>query len=164
MVLSIMKQKSFFKTKDFPKEFGGELLKEKRKTRRPLSTKKPVHTVLRANLKRPISFLKNRNQMNSILQSFAKHFNIRIYKQGLARDHIHFVLKFDSRDDYAGFVRAVSGVLSKSFKFKWLFRPFTRVLEWGRDFKKACKYVFQNELEGLGIIPYQERARRKVVF
>ena len=33
-------QTSLFKTKDFPKEFGGELLKGRRKSKRPLSTKR----------------------------------------------------------------------------------------------------------------------------
>jgi REP element-mobilizing transposase RayT len=156
-----MKQNSFFNSKDFPKEFGGELLHKKRKTKRPLSTKKAVHGVLRANLEYPKSLLENRNQINAILQKFSKLFNIRIYRQGLARDHLHLILKFERREDYSNFVRAVTGVLSKLFKFKWLYRPFTRVVEWGSDFKKACAYVGQNELEGLGIIPYQKRQRRR---
>jgi len=154
-----MKQKSFFKQSEFPKEFGGELLRGKRKSRRPLTTKKSVHSVLRADTKKSSSFLKHRNKINLTLQKFSKRFGIKIYRKGLAHDHIHFILKFENRQDYANFVRAVSGVLAKFLKIKWLYRPYTRVIEWGRDFKRACTYVFQNELEGLGIIAYQKRKR-----
>ncbi len=160
-VLCLLKQASFFKNKEFPKEFGGELLKNKRKGKRPLATNRAIHNVLRADLRAPLSFLKKRNQIGSIIENFAKRFNIRIYRQGLARDHVHFIIKVNRREDYANFVRAVSGVLAKLFNFKWLYRPFSRVMEWGRDFKKACAYVLQNEFEGLGIIPHQPRRRNQ---
>jgi hypothetical protein len=39
----------------------------------------------------------------------------------------------------------------------WQFRPFSRVMSWGRDFKNGCKYVVQNTLEALGFIPYKPR-------
>lgn len=39
----------------------------------------------------------------------------------------------------------------------WQFRPWTRVLYWGRDFKKCCKYLVQNTLEALGFIEYTPR-------
>jgi REP element-mobilizing transposase RayT len=157
-----MKQKSFFKNKDFPKEFGGELLKKKRKGKRPLCSKRAIHSVMRADLKNTQVFFKNRNQIRAVIKKYANLFNIRVYGEGLARDHVHLVLKFKNREDYINFTRVVTGVLAKLLKFKWLHRPFTRVLQWGRDFKKACQYVEQNELEGLGIIPYQKRLRANI--
>lgn len=39
----------------------------------------------------------------------------------------------------------------------WDFRPFSRVLYWGKDFKKCCAYVRQNVLEALGFIDYKPR-------
>src|ERR1700679_1022251 len=108
-----MKQKTFFKGNEFPTEFGGELLKNKRKSKRPLSTKKPIHNVLRANLKTSGSFLKHRNIINAVIKKYAERFNIRVYKQGLARDHIHLVTKFENREDHNNFVRSVTGVLAK---------------------------------------------------
>jgi hypothetical protein len=44
----------------------------------------------------------------------------------------------------------------KGQKF-WQFRPFSRVMSWGRDFKSGCEYVVQNTLEALGFIPYKPR-------
>lgn len=40
------------------------------------------------------------------------------------------------------------------------FRPFTRVLHWGRDFKTCCAYVLRNDLEAMGFVPYQPRKDR----
>jgi hypothetical protein len=154
-----MKQSSFFKNKDFPKEFGGELLRHKRKGMRPLSTKNPLHLVLRADIETSGSLLKYRSLINSTLSRYSKKCDIKIYEQGLAYNHFHVVLRFKNRKNYKSFIRAISGVLAKALKLKWVYRPFTKVIDWGRHFKKACAYALQNELEGLGIIPYQERGR-----
>ena len=39
----------------------------------------------------------------------------------------------------------------------WEFRPFSRVVNWGRDFKQCLKYLRQNTLEAFGFIPYRPR-------
>ena len=39
----------------------------------------------------------------------------------------------------------------------WQFRPFTRLLYWGRDFRGCCGYLLKNHLEALGFIPYRPR-------
>jgi len=39
----------------------------------------------------------------------------------------------------------------------WQFRPFTRILNWGKDFKTACQYLVKNNLKALGFIPYTKR-------
>jgi REP element-mobilizing transposase RayT len=39
----------------------------------------------------------------------------------------------------------------------WQFRPFTRILHWGRDFKTCCEYLLKNNLEANGFIPYSPR-------
>lgn len=42
----------------------------------------------------------------------------------------------------------------------WQFRPWTRVLHWGRDYKACCEYVKQNVLEALGFAEYKPRKHR----
>ncbi len=54
-----------------------------------------------------------------------------------------------------GFTRAHE-TQGKGQRF-WQFRPFSRVMSWGRDFKNGCEYVAQNTLEALGFIPYKPR-------
>lgn len=39
----------------------------------------------------------------------------------------------------------------------WDFRPFSRILYWGRDYQTACRYLLRNTLEALGFIKYQPR-------
>ncbi|MEQ1666780.1 MAG: hypothetical protein ABL927_15570 [Bdellovibrionales bacterium] len=45
---------------------------------------------------------------------------------------------------------------NKSIKF-WDQRPFTRIVEWGRDFNNSCKYLRQNTLEAIGFLEYKTR-------
>jgi REP element-mobilizing transposase RayT len=39
----------------------------------------------------------------------------------------------------------------------WQFRPFSRVVHWGNDFKTCTKYLKQNVLEAFGFAPYKPR-------
>jgi len=39
----------------------------------------------------------------------------------------------------------------------WEYRPFSRLLHWGKDYQTAVSYLLQNTLEALGFIPYQSR-------
>ncbi|MFZ3228822.1 MAG: transposase [Pseudobdellovibrio sp.] len=39
----------------------------------------------------------------------------------------------------------------------WQFRPFTRILYWGKDFKSSCDYLLKNTLEAMGFIKYTKR-------
>ena len=39
----------------------------------------------------------------------------------------------------------------------WQYRPFSRIVNWGRDFKICTLYLKQNILEALGFIPYTAR-------
>ena len=37
------------------------------------------------------------------------------------------------------------------------FRPFTRILNWGKDFQACAKYLLQNILETTGFTSYKKR-------
>ncbi len=39
----------------------------------------------------------------------------------------------------------------------WEYRPFSRLLHWGKDYKTAISYLLQNTLEALGFTPYTPR-------
>jgi len=38
--------------------------------------------------------------------------------------------------------------------------PFTRIIEWGKDFRSTCNYVLRNTLEALGLQKYKPRDQR----
>ncbi len=42
----------------------------------------------------------------------------------------------------------------------WDKRPFTRIVEWGNEFKSLCQYIDKNILEAWGLVPYKNRNSR----
>lgn len=143
------------------KVFGGSLIRGKRKSKRPLNFKLPVHAILKCNTLRSGSLIWNADKISEILDKFAKKLNVKIYEKVIASNHIHLILKFERRESYNAFVRAFSGVVSRILKIVWQFRPWTRVLAWGRDFRNACAYTKQNHLEAIGEIEYRPRRLKR---
>ncbi len=184
-------QYSLFKNdlQNYRRFFGGALLKGKRKSLRPLSTKEPIHLVMRSPwAKGNYSFLRPHNKaaIERLVNIMAAKFNIKVYRLAIQGNHIHFIIKISHRVHYKAFVKALSGKiathvmtapsfdlflerlgagtkrgdgLKKGEKPKgfWEFRPFSRVLYWGKDFKRCCEYLAQNALEAIGFIAYSPR-------
>ena len=147
---------SYFKSQP---SFGGELNLNKRKSRRPLDPKKPLHIVLRAGVYKPV-FLHQDPLINKLIEKWAARFAIKIYESSVNANHVHLVIGFKHRKLYHYFVRALSGQIAQKLKIKWEFRPFTRIIEWGRDFKNACAYVVKNQKEAWGLISFAPRTKR----
>ena len=171
-----MKQTSFSFLKDYKKEFGGSLLLGKRKTRRPLSTKAPIHLILKASQKRVFS--PSNRSLHNLIRKTAKQFDVHVYDLAVNWSHIHFLIRIKSREDYVRFIRALSSLLSQavakvqsnrdrknltdefglSEKFDsektklFTLRPFTRILSWGRDLKTVFRYVMINQMEAFGLV------------
>jgi REP element-mobilizing transposase RayT len=152
---------SSFKIK---KAYGGSLRKKAaNRGARPLCTKRSIHLILwSSEAKGAKSFIKNRRVLELTLSKIAKRFGVKIYRIGNAGNHIHLVVKLTNRYLYSGFIRALTGTLALKLRIKWDFRPYTRIIEWGRDFKTVCEYVFLNQLEGVGAIPYSSTRLRGV--
>ncbi len=178
-----MKSQLSFKGFNSPKAyFGGSLLVGKRKSLRPMSSKHALHLILKSSrAKGTQSFLKHQKQIQFQLDKQAKKFGVRIYRYSNVGNHLHLLIKIHSRREYKKFIRAVSsliqGIVTKTLganqkvrrektqdqKLKeifWDFRPFSRVVSWGRDFKNTAHYVIKNTLEALGLIPYTPRKNR----
>lgn len=162
------------------KEFGGSLLKNSNaKTARPISNKLPMHLVLRSEIaKGPYSFLKKASAIEKLVKQQAKKNNISVYSFANSGNHLHLLIKIKASNRHQmqylwkRFIRSVSSLIArlvlgfekskaKGIKF-WSHRPFTRILSsWVKDFLYVKKYLFQNYLETLGLIPYQPRSLRK---
>lgn len=150
-----MRQSAFGFIKDYKKEFGGALLDGKRKSRRPLSTKHPVHLVLKANQR----FFNPTNQgLQKLIRNTAGKFGIKIYNLALVWNHIHLQIKIKDRKNYVQFIRALSSLIAqvviktKRLKEKlFTLRPYTRVLSWGRDLRNVFDYIIQNQMEAWGL-------------
>lgn len=152
------------------KDFGGSLIKGNPREQRPISMKRPLHLVMRSSLaKGERSFLNPRRSriIRELVHRSAKEHGVKVYRYANSGNHLHFILLPVSRTAFMRFIRSISGVIARmtlgvqrgkalGLKF-WDARPFTRILEWGRDYRRACDYLKQNILEALGFIPYQPR-------
>lgn len=127
-------------------EFGGSLLKNKRKTARPLGIKKSNHIVLKA--KNSWLLLRNKSRVSEILNKYAQKFGIQIYAFAIHSDHIHICFRVLSREAYKKWIRAVTSVLvQKITGLKFGLRPWSRIVEWGAAFKRVLRYIQLNNSE-----------------
>lgn len=137
--------------------YGGSLLKGKRKSRRPLDSKKPVHLVLKTT--NSSILLKNRTLIRNEIYRFSRKFGVKVHSHAIQHDHIHLNISFPSRRIYVMWIRALTGTLSKkveSLKFKFL--PFTRLINsWGREFRVVQNYISNNQHEAEALVQIHHR-------
>lgn len=159
-------QLSFFK---FSPDFGGSLLNGKRKEARPLSTKHPLHLILKSEKARgTCSFINHRFAIELALAKAAAQFKVKIYDKAVSNDHIHMVIFFKSKETYKGFVRVLSAQIVRIIAEKtkmplknfFTQRPYTKILSWGRQFKTALEYQVLNQMEYFGLRPKKKTRKR----
>ena len=156
------KQYSFhgkaFEAKDC---FGGSLLSENPKTnpkgRRPLSSKLPVHLVLRTHTKNSMRKPGAFGMVHRVLFLTAKKHGVKMYKYSNNGNHLHIVVKIPHVKRWAAYIRELTGRLSQQMqKLKgrekgekyWTYRPYTRVVKtWRKAYQILLEYVELNELE-----------------
>lgn len=165
------------------REHGGSLLLGKRRGRRPLSIREPLHLVLRSDFAFGTrSLVKHKALVHRILTKAARRFQIKVYQKAIVSNHIHLLIRGNSREQIQNFFRVFAGHTAqeilrqfpisskdrpksggapreKENKF-WQTRVFTRVVRWGRDYLGVLRYVIQNQLEADGEIPYQARRKK----
>jgi REP element-mobilizing transposase RayT len=152
--------------------FGGTLLKNKKNRHaRPLCTKRSIHLILKSSQatgEKSFKHYKNSKRVQELCFKLARRYGIKIYEYGNAGNHIHLLIKLSNRFTYFAFIRNLTGTMVKKImgsqkltKKFWDYRPFSRVVEWSKAYRIAKDYVLLNQLEGLGIIPYQPNRLRQ---
>lgn len=152
---------------------GGEHSRGRRKLYRPISSVHAMHITLRSSLaKGQWSFLhaRHRSYLREFIPKLARLFGVRLYSFSNNGNHIHLLARAYSRGALKRFLMALTGRIAQRItgarKGKPLgkkffdYIPFSRIVSWGRDFRAVKSYVLQNELEALGVIPYQPRRSR----
>jgi len=135
---------------------GGSKSKGKRKTMRPLTSKKPIHLILKAS--EPFQLLRSTRTIEQTLKKYSQRFGITLHANAVQADHIHLSLTIPNRELYRRWIRTITSVLVTQIKnLKWRLLPFTRIVSWGRDFKHVCLYIRRNQAEGSSILSAQER-------
>jgi REP element-mobilizing transposase RayT len=157
-----MKQTSMSFLNNYRKEFGAALLVGRRKERRPLSTKHPIHLVLRSELSG--IFNPGNRSLENLIRSKAKKFGIKVYDLALNWSHIHVVIRIRNRESDNAFIRALTGTIARKIQISqgqvrkiFALRPFTRILNWGRDFKQVLQYQIINQMEAYGLFHRQKK-------
>ena len=155
-----MRQESFSFFKPNPSAFGGSLQKGKRKSARPLNPKTTLHIVLKSSRARGAwSMLRHKTKIRDLLERVANENQIKIYQYSNVGNHLHLLVQLKDRKCFQKFLRVFSGrvalLVTGAKKGNaqgpfWNERPFTRIVEWGRDFKRMAYYFIKNELESRG--------------
>jgi len=106
------------------KEHGGSLLVGRRRSRRPLSVKAPLHLVLRSDFavgRR--SLLKHRPLIDAIINKAAKKFAVSIYERAVVSNHIHLLIRGKNRSQLQNFFRVVAGHVAQEILRKFPLLP-----------------------------------------
>jgi len=155
------------------KEFGGSLLKGNPREARPLVTKRPMHPVLRSTLATGDKSFLNPSRARKIkwlVHRIGKQVGVKVYRYANSGNHLHLVILARSRPAFIKYVKSISGLIARltmgtergsplGRKF-WDARPFTKIIEWGREFRALSNYVLQNTMEALGFVAYTPRKRK----
>ncbi len=155
-----MKQAHFFQSlghKKISLSHGGDLAKGRRKTRRPLDTKKPLHLVMRSSkASGALSLLKHKIIVDKIIQKQARKFGVRIAAFANVGNHCHLLVRFSNRKAFQAFLISVTALIAravtkaskgKPFGKFWDALAFSRVLKSSREFAIVRKYVAANVIE-----------------
>jgi REP element-mobilizing transposase RayT len=109
-----MKQQSLQPKKPRKTEHGGSLLVGRRRKARPLSTKEPIHLVLRSDFASGRRALTgHRPLIEKVLRKAQLRFRIKVYEKAIVSNHIHLLVKGDSKQELQNFFRVVAGHIAQ---------------------------------------------------
>ena len=143
-------------------EHGGDLNAGKRKERRPLDPRRPLHLVLRSEIahgeKSMQARVKTVHFIEALLYRHARRYRIKIHRFSNNGNHLHLLLSFKTPKEFQNFLRVFSGKIAermlnarKGAKAQtgfWAKLAYTRVIALGRRaFFNAYNYVMLNEAE-----------------
>jgi len=138
---------------------GGDLRKGQRKLWRPFDPRRPLHLTLRSErAKGHWSLLdcKNERRIRHLVYRFAEKNRVRIHKYANSGNHLHLLVQSKDQEAFQRFLKTISGLIARAVtgarkgkpagKF-WDSLAWTRVVNWGRDFRRVLDYVLMNEME-----------------
>jgi putative transposase len=165
----------------------GGSLRQKRQGRgqRPLSTKEPLHLVLKVRRERlrsrSLRTGKSHALILKIMRRYAKRFWVKVEQVSIQGDHCHLLIRAPRRAKYHDFFRVFAGQIAQQFEREgmlrpqpqtrvtdapplgwqrgtglWRYRPFSRVVRGYRAYRIVRDYIQLNECEALGLIPYRK--------
>lgn len=154
-----MKQLKLFKDPN-RKEFGSDLNLGRRKEPRPVSTKTPMHLILKSTeIVKYGGFKRIEGKIYNEIQFFKERFDIQVFALAIHHNHIHLLILSSTRQSYIRFVRALNGTMIKKLNLpQGIFTksPYTRIVAWGKDFDNVKQYILKNNFESQGMTHYYD--------
>ena len=107
------KQKSFFPK---PKrEHGGSLSVGKRRSFRPLNPKLSLHITLKSeHAMGPRSLFRHKKMILSVMHKARSRFNVKVSEYAVAGNHLHLLIKGESREEIQNFFRVFAGHVAQN--------------------------------------------------
>lgn len=155
------KQNSFWKAP--PKEHGGARAKGRGKVVRPIATKRAMHVIVRSSRATgDWSFLRqaHRGRIETLLEATARRFHVKIHRSVNVGNHLHLIVQAKRREHFQNFLRVFTqGVVflvtgarkGRPVGKFWDALAYSRVVEWGRDWRNLLRYFEKNTFEAAGI-------------
>ncbi len=149
---------------------GGDIRKGRRKLARPFDRKRPLHLVMRSTRARGNgSMLRHSSGVKALVFGTARRYDMRIYQFANTGNHLHFLVRAKDKENFQNFLRVLAGKIAQGItkarkghavgRF-WDSLTYSRLLNWGREFFRVRRYVMQNELEGLGLLPTRKKTQQ----
>lgn len=142
---------------------GGGERAGKRKIARPIHVRKLLHVTFRSSRARgKWNFLLGKNALaiEKSLQTVSRRFGVKVRRFQNVGNHFHLLIQGKSRADIQNFLRLFPQLVMFSItnarkgtpvgKF-WDDLAFSRVVEWGRDWRNVHNYLEKNKFEALGM-------------
>lgn len=138
---------------------GGMKSKGTRKLKRPLSTKKWIHLILKSDKAvGKLSLLSQRNAkwIDQLVRVKAKKFGVEIKDLVNVGNHLHFQIKIVSRENFQNFLRSITNLIARHvtgarkgnrFGRFWQGLAFTRVITSFIELTQLAYYFTANKVE-----------------
>lgn len=155
----------------------------RRKEARPFDPKQALHVTLRSQKARGDWSMLRKKHCNAIMElrlRLEKRWNVRVYRYANVGNHLHLLMRAKRLKDWQGFIREFTGgiailvtgarkgaalkrnksleVPESAMRGFWDGLVYTRIVTWGRDFRRVCEYIWLNIYEARGI-PIREKLK-----
>lgn len=94
-----------------------------------------------------------------LIKRYAGKFNIKVHRTSINSNHIHLLIVTSRRANFQNYLRSITGLIARLMGAGklWEHLAFSRVANWGKEYKVLISYILKNQLEALGVISYVPR-------
>jgi len=185
-----LKQLSFIPKSRHQREHGGSLAVGKRRSARPLNLKLSHHITLNSSHALGArSLFRHKKIILGLIRKNSQRFHVKVYEYALQGNHLHLLVKAQSRESLQNFFRVIAGHVAqrileecplsglderggapacekkegckKNQRRFWSFLLYSRAVSWGREFQSVKAYIQKNTLELLRLVAYTPRSTGK---